>query len=174
MRGSSNNRDFDENCRFRNAIWSPSILPLWVSARYSAWFGIKGSASNSIPDAANKVFPFLALQRLQDVTTFVQTSCPPRDRGWTWSRLRSLSLKPLPQYIHKFWSRRNRARLVKGGAFLPEIWTFPRQAIMLFNWTSVWKLDENSWRVLEKGDEVLHSLVLDKRRNAIYNWWFYG
>src|SRR5471030_2554200 len=56
--------------------------------------------------------PFIRLQRAQAVTMFSQVVRPPRERGVTWSKVRS---SPEPQYWQEKPSRRKRLNRVKAG-----------------------------------------------------------
>src|SRR6185436_18710321 len=50
-------------------------------------------------------FAFFVLHSIQEQTMFSQVVGPPRSRGITWSRFRSLRSQVLPQYWHVFLSR---------------------------------------------------------------------
>ena len=68
------------------------------------------AATSSRPWQA--LLPFFRLQGAQAATTFAQVVWPPRERGTTWSKVRSSSA---PQYWHWKRSRRNTLKRVKAG-----------------------------------------------------------
>src|SRR5487761_353283 len=59
--------------------------------------------------------PLIRLQPEHAVTTFSQVVCPPRERGTTWSKVRSWDGKSSPQYWQLKRSRRKTLNRVKAG-----------------------------------------------------------
>ena len=120
-----------ENLTLRNSIWSANTL--WLHKyRNSYWLGTKGIANNFMRASSGTRSAFLLLQRRQEVTTFVQISFPPLERGFTWSLESSCTPNFPPQYKHMFWSRRKRNLFSNGGP-KNSLCTLPSHATILGN-----------------------------------------
>ena len=68
-----------------------------------------------MPASCGRRDPFIRLHAEQAVTTFCQVVRPPRERGVTWSKVRSLVGCGVAQYWQVKWSRRNTLNRVKAG-----------------------------------------------------------
>src|SRR3712207_5841122 len=68
--------------------------------------------------------PLRRLQGPQAVQTLFQVVRPPRERGTTWSKVRSWVGRPSPQYWHSKRSRRNTLNRVKAGFRAAGMYSF--------------------------------------------------
>src|SRR5664280_167314 len=68
-------------------------------------FGRLGLRIKCMPASCGVRLALSVLHSMHEHTMFSQTVGPPRSRGVTWSRFRSLRSKLLPQYWHVFLSR---------------------------------------------------------------------
>ena len=68
-----------------------------------------------IRHSRGKCEPLRRLQAPQAVTTFSHVVRPPRQRGMTWSKVRSGAGERSPQYWQEKASRRNTLNRVKAG-----------------------------------------------------------
>src|SRR5690606_22308157 len=103
--------------------------------RCSIQLGRYGMASSGIDAWAGLRPPLRELQAKQAATTFSQVSTPPRDTGWTWSRVSFWRGNACPQYMHRCWSRAKSALLVSAGVgSSARALAWPRAATM--GWSS--------------------------------------
>mgnify|MGYP004382833093 CR=1 FL=1 len=101
-----------------------------MSAKNSAWLGMKGAATSCMPTSSGRLLDLNWLQRLQAATTFSQSSLPPRDIGRIWSLVSMVSSWLCPQYMHLCLSLANNAELLNLGLFLGLARRDPPQAII--------------------------------------------
>jgi hypothetical protein len=77
-----------------------------------------------IPHWSGSLLALRRLQGLQAATTLVQVVRPPRDRGTTWSKVRSAAAWPVPQYWQLNLSRRKTLKRVKAGLRICGTYSF--------------------------------------------------
>src|SRR5688500_20334245 len=79
-------------------------------------FGRLGLRIRCMPASDGVRLALRVLQRMQEHTMFSQVVGPPRSRGTTWSRFKSLRSKSFPQYWQRFLSR---SKMLWRGDFTP-------------------------------------------------------
>ena len=104
--------------------------------------GCRGAARGCMLHSRGRRLPLRRLQGPQAVQTLLQVVRPPRERGTTWSKVRSWVGRPSPQYWHSKRSRRNTLNRVKAGRRAAGMYslsamTLGRRIVRLVECTSV-------------------------------------
>src|SRR5579864_9195310 len=86
--------------------------------------GCTGFRRGYMPLSRGRRLPFNRLQSPQAVTTLVQIVRPPRERGITWSKVKSCDGPGSPQYWQTKRSRRNTLNRVKAGCLAAGTYSF--------------------------------------------------
>src|SRR6185312_10291175 len=100
--------------------------PFSCSSKVLGW---RGEKIGNMRTSRGRWLPFKRLQLPQAVTTLVQAVRPPRERGITWSKVRSWVGKSSPQYWQTKRSRRKTLNLVKAGRRVPGTYSFSEMTL---------------------------------------------